>query len=520
MRRLIVTGLVVAAAVVVGVVGLGASQSQSQSSQTGTYKVALDNAFGLIKGVDVKVAGVRAGKVSDLTVRPSDDRALVTIQLNQPGFTSFRSDVFCEVRPQSLIGEYFLDCQPGHRGRVLPPGSTVPVTHTATTIPADLVGNILRRPYRERLRLIFSELGVGLASRGPDLNETIRRAVPALRETNRVLDILDHNRFVIQQLTRNADTVLFRLSGNRRNLARFVSEARDTAAVSATHRVALKSTFRKLPGFLRQLRPTLRDLGTAATRQTPALRDLRASAPQLTTFLQRLGPFAEVSRPAIRTLGSASVVGSKVAVDARPTVAQLRQFTGPAPELAQNLAIVLRHLDDRDNAVERDPRSPGGQGYTGLEALLQYPFDQALAINSFTKFSHQLTINLILSECGKYTNAKTARDDPARTKRCDQSLGPNQPGVNQNTLQSANEQDGGSLGPRDSSGSSTQSASSSSSGGQAPSASSASSGSQSADQALATLLNANPSSVSQAIGPSPVGSSGTTADLLDFLMAP
>ena len=43
----------------------------------------------------------------------------------------------------------------------------------------------MRRPYRERLRIILDELGAGVGGRSDDLNETIRRASPALRETDR-----------------------------------------------------------------------------------------------------------------------------------------------------------------------------------------------------------------------------------------------------------------------------------------------------------------------------------------------
>jgi ABC-type transporter Mla subunit MlaD len=430
MRRLAVSGLVLITAIVAAVTAAGAADGGGELR----YRVALDNAFGLIEGADIKVAGVKAGRIERLDVRPSDLRALVTVKLDEVGAQPFRSDVFCEVRPQSLIGEYFLDCLPGRFGRLLRSGATVPHTQTATTIPADLVNNVLRRPYRERLTLILNELGIGLAARGGDLNETIRRAVPALRDTEQVLRILDQNKLVIQQLTRDADQVLVRLAGNRRDVARFVEEARDTAAVSASRRVALAATFRKLPVFLRELRPTLRDLGRAATDQVPALRNLRASAPTLTLFLRRLGPFADASRPAIRTLGGASIVGRRAAANAPPFVDRLRKFTSSTPELAQNLAIVLEHLDDRDHAVEPDPDSPGGEGYTGLEALLQYPFDQTLAINVFDKRGYILKLNVLLDlqhNCSAYTDAEHAKENPERTKDCGSPLGPSQPGVNQ-----------------------------------------------------------------------------------------
>ena len=58
------------------------------------------------------------------------------------------------------------------------------------TVDIDLIGNTMREPERERLSLILNELGTGLAGRGRDLNEVIRRANPALRETDKVLEIL------------------------------------------------------------------------------------------------------------------------------------------------------------------------------------------------------------------------------------------------------------------------------------------------------------------------------------------
>ena len=47
----------------------------------------------------------------------------------------------------------------------------IPVGQTSSTIPIDLVNSVLRRPYRERLRLIVNELGTGLAGRPDDLQQ-------------------------------------------------------------------------------------------------------------------------------------------------------------------------------------------------------------------------------------------------------------------------------------------------------------------------------------------------------------
>ena len=159
--------------------------AKSDSSAVGTYRIEFDNAFGLVTGADFKVAGVRAGTIS--VDQPAsacaagdtrDCHALVTIHVTQSGFGAFRSDAFCQSRPQSLIGEYFIDCQPGQSGSALPPGSTIPVTHTQSTIPADLLQNVLRLPYRERLTLIINELGAGVAARSDDLQAALAARGP------------------------------------------------------------------------------------------------------------------------------------------------------------------------------------------------------------------------------------------------------------------------------------------------------------------------------------------------------
>jgi len=421
MTRILIT-LVLAAAVIVGIVVL--TSSGDERSNALEYRVMLDNASGLTEGADFRAAGVKVGSIKTLDLEVKTARAIATVAVARPEFGGLRADAECTVKPQSLIGEYFMDCAPGTSSRKLPAGGTVPIEQTSGTIPPDLVMNTLRKPYRQKLQIIIAELGAGFAARGGDVNETIRRAIPALRETDDVLKLLAAERRTLAQLTRDADTVVGRLDGNRRDVARFVVEARDTAEISANRREELAGTIRRLPTFQRILRPTLRDLGVAARRQTPALRDLRAAAPSLTTLLNRLGPFTDASVPAVRALGRASVTGSRAVADARGTVKTLRAVAAAAKEPVTNLRFVLENLDDRSNAVEKNPLSPGGAGFTGLEAFLQYFFTQSQAINLFDDRGYILKLNALVNECSAYTNGTTALKNPERTKRCSAALGP------------------------------------------------------------------------------------------------
>ena len=429
MKRILVT-LVLIASAAGALVAAGAGGDDDRAGQ---FTVELDNAFGIVEGGDLKIAGVRAGTVTDMRVDEKSKRALIDFEITKRGFGSLRTDAFCESRPQSLIGEYFIDCLPGTAKRELPPGSTIPVERTASTVPVDLLNNVLRRPYRERLRIILDELGAGVGGRAEDLNEAIRRLSPALRETNKTLKLLGDQNETIVQLTEDADTVIGDLADNRKDVGRWVVEAGQTATASAERRTELAAGFRKLPAFLRELRPTMAELGRTADAQVPALTDLAASAGELERFFENLKPFSESSRVNIRSLARAADTGRGAIRSAGSTVAQLSLLSKNLPELANNAAIVLEHLDNRDFATEKDPRSPGGQGYTGLEALLQYAYDQALAINTFDDNGYILKVNAFEDQCAPYQNPeslkKKEKESPGFIKECASFVGNNQPGI-------------------------------------------------------------------------------------------
>ncbi len=412
-----------------------------------TYKLEFDNAFGLVVDAQFKVAGVPAGKISSIQLDQKNYHAVVTVQVTSKGFGAFRSDATCQSRPQSLIGEYFVDCQPGQSGKPLASGATLPASHTFSTIPADLLANIMRLPQRERFTLVINELGAAVAGRSEDLQTALRRAVPALDQTDNLLNLLGNDSTTLQQLTANSDAVVTALANNSKLVQNFIVDADKAATDTATQDANLKTTLQRFPGLLEQLKPAMAKLGTAADANTPVLQNLNASAGQLKTLFTNLAPcssphtgnqcgFANESLPALQSLGQASVTGKQAVQAAAPTVALLNKFAQPVPELAQNLSIVLADLDNRDRAVEPDSRSPGGKGFTGLEALLQYVFNQEQTINTFGPFGHMLAVDAFVSQmCSPYATPSTVaanlKQYGAAYRQCYSWYGANQPGVNE-----------------------------------------------------------------------------------------
>lgn len=400
MKRILASFAVIAASATFAVLGTGASDSG------GGYQVRaiFQNAFSLVPGEDVKIAGVKVGKIDSLDVTP-DQQAAVVFTITRPGFDDFRKDAECTVRPQSLIGEKFVECvltQPHQVGQDPPPPldkiadgekgagqHLLPVSNTSRPVDIDLVNNIMRLPFRQRLGIIINEFGTGLAGRGGDLRSVIRNADPALKATDKVLKLLAGQNKVLADLAKQSDISLAPLAREKQSLQDFVDNAADVATATAEKQVAFRAQFNKLPTFLRELRPTMDRLGEFADQATPVLTNLRSVAPQVSRLIKAVGPFSSSGTAALTTLGDATVPGRKALVAAKGIVTDLRSFAKTAKPLAKGLAGLTTSL-----------KATGG-----IERLLDYLFYQVAAINGFDSFGHYLRASLLVNLCSTYATA-------------------------------------------------------------------------------------------------------------------
>jgi virulence factor Mce-like protein len=392
MRRLAAIALLVVAVPTVLAMSLGAS-----GDATG-YKVRalFDNASFVVAGEDVKVAGVEVGRVDSLDVS-EDKKAVLVLDITDKGFQPFHADAQCTVRPQSLIGERYVECDPGTDSQpelgLIPEGEEgegqrlLPLSQTSSPIDIDLVNNIMRLPIRQRFALIINEFGTGLAGRGEDLKEAIHRANPALRETDKVLAILARQNRLLADLAADSDAVIEPLAERREDVSHFVVAANETGQATAERAADMERTLERLPVFLRELDPLLRDLGAVTDASTPVLEDLETAAPDLTRFTRELGPFAQAGTPALISLGEATEIGRPALVDSLPTVRKLADF-------AENAKPVARNLDDLSASLDKTG---------GIERLMDYLLFQMTAINGFDGVSHYLRAGLITNLCSSYS---------------------------------------------------------------------------------------------------------------------
>ncbi|HSO99357.1 MAG TPA: MlaD family protein, partial [Solirubrobacteraceae bacterium] len=170
MRRIIAIVLTLAAGAAALLIILGPSAEGASSAR---FDVIFNDARGLIAGQLIKVAGARAGQIEDVVVTP-DFKARVEGTIDSR-FLPLRQDATCTIRPEGLIAENYVDCDPGTLGS--PPlraqggrPPTVPVARTTEPVSLLDLFNIFNLPTRQRFTAIVDELGIGTAGRGDDLN--------------------------------------------------------------------------------------------------------------------------------------------------------------------------------------------------------------------------------------------------------------------------------------------------------------------------------------------------------------
>jgi ABC-type transporter Mla subunit MlaD len=392
MRRLLGSLAVLAGVAVL--IGFGTGAANPRAASDYEVRAIFDNAAFAVSGEQVRIAGAPVGTITSLAVT-RHNQAVVTMTINDGAFTPWHADATCAIRPQSLIAERYIDCNPGTSSA--PPlqritsgagaGShLLPVTRTSSPIDPDIVQNISQQPVREALSVILDELGTGLAARGSDLNEVILRANPALGYTDRVFRILARQNHVLARLASDSQTVLAPLARARTSIADFVRRANSTAVATAARSAALSRSIHLLPSFLGRLRPLLADLGKLAGQGTPLMSSLGASASGLNREFTNLTPFARAARAALLRLGDTAQRSQSWLVDSEPLARQLLSLGSATKPSSRQLERLTASLDNSG----------------AIPQLMRVLFYGAQATNGFNQDGHYVRADVLVGSCTGY----------------------------------------------------------------------------------------------------------------------
>ena len=327
MRRLLALATLSCAAVVTVVLVLGAS---AEGSSTARFDVIFDDARGLIGGQLVKVAGATAGTIVNVSVTP-DFKARIEATIDSK-FFPFHQDATCIIRPQGLIAENYVDCDPGSASSpVLEPTAghppTVPVTHTTEPVSLLDLFNIFNLPTRQRLMVIIDELGIGTAARGQDFNDVLRRANPALALARQAIGILSRQKAQLATLVDATSTVASEAARHSGSLQAFLNRAANVSSITAAHRDSLSRSIKRLPGLLAAAQPALQQLDIVAVSGTPLVQQIHAAVPALNRVATDLDPFVAAAKPALVVLGRTLTRAVPELHAVTPVVRTLRGYT-------------------------------------------------------------------------------------------------------------------------------------------------------------------------------------------------
>jgi phospholipid/cholesterol/gamma-HCH transport system substrate-binding protein len=416
-KALLATGLV--AVLVVAIVLLAGGNGNSSGY---LVRAVFDSGGFMVEGEEVRVAGATVGQIESVDVTQPGEidsikdgeeqaipgKAVIVLRIDDPAFQDFRADASCLIRPQSLIGEKFVDCrptlprapgsEPAPELEEIPEGEPgegqrlLPVENNSTSVDPDLINNINRLPYAQRFRLILNELGAGLAGRGGDLEEVVERANPVLRDVNRLFGILNRQRDRLAQLASDSETILGPLSRERASVAGFFRNAGAAGEASAERGAALEASLRKFPAFLRELRGTMRELEGFSDAATPVFADLGKAAPSFTRATRALRPFSAASTVSLKSLGATGEVAGPKIRRADPVARKLRDLARTGAEPTTNLAKFLVSANKTG-------------GWDGLVDLI---YNGAAASNEFDAYGHYGRTLPVLSNCVDYVTAPTS----------------------------------------------------------------------------------------------------------------
>ena len=395
---------VAAIVVLLGAVGalltfvFGAS---AQGSGTSSFDVIFDDARGLIGGQLVKVAGAQAGTINNVVVT-SDFKARIEASIESQ-FMPFRTNATCTIRPEGLIAENYIDCNPGSPPAPILKGEngfppTVPVQNTSEPVSLLDLFNIFNVPTRERFAALISELGIGTAGEGQNFNDILRRANPALTLARQVIGILVRQKAQLATIIDATNTIASDAAGHTADVQNFLDRASALSTLTASHSSNLALAINRLPGLLTAAQPALRQLDTVAVDATPLVQQIHASVPELNQVANDLGPFVKVAKPGLVDLGAALQKAIPAIRETTPLTKTLRQYTARSLPGTKLVARLFQNLQQH--------------GFT--ENLISLFYYVAASLARFDSTSHLLSVLLIGPDngmCGNYATTPVAACD-------------------------------------------------------------------------------------------------------------
>jgi phospholipid/cholesterol/gamma-HCH transport system substrate-binding protein len=191
-------------AIVIGNISFGSTHD---------YKAEFVDATGLVKGDDVRIAGVKVGSVKDISI-VDRTRAMVTFDVQSD--TALMRSTHADIRYRNLVGQRYiaLTNEIGTTD-VLDPGSTIPVSHTSPALDLTLLFNGFKPLFQALSPSDVNELSSEIISVFQGQGGTLNGM---LAHTASITQTLANRDQVIGELISNLNSVLAHVGRRNRQL--------------------------------------------------------------------------------------------------------------------------------------------------------------------------------------------------------------------------------------------------------------------------------------------------------------
>lgn len=354
------------------------------------------DADGLRPDSDVKIGGVPGGQLTNLQVI-NYKLAKATVLLNSSA-APLGQGASAAVRPVNLLGEKYIDLNPGNLKRPLPSGSSIPASRTNSPVELDDILNILQPDVRARLGILIDEFGVAMDGRGTDFNQLLRALPPSLDQARQLVASFAADNQQLKTLITEGDQDLSAFNGSQSSLNSLVVSAANALSVTAAKRQQLAATIGQAPSALAQLRTTLSQLQGTASQLAPAADELRATAPSLTETLDRLPAFAAAAEPTLQTARRVAPALTRLGNQGTPPLTRLtgtlQQLQTFATKLNPLTAGLNRQIMPLLSVIEGWARTIAASDNIGHLFRTQATVDKYLVTDVISRYQALLTNSL------------------------------------------------------------------------------------------------------------------------------
>jgi virulence factor Mce-like protein len=351
------------------------------------YELSADfaEAVQLAESADVRISGVKVGRVT--TVELAGDRTRATIQI-EPRYAPIPRSTKAILRQKTLLGETYVELTPGDPDAgELPDGGRLPRRQVLATVELDEVTRALDPATRKDLQRFVHGLRHAADGHAGSLSDALGNLPRFSDDTDQLLTILDEQHGALRRVTRDTGTVLGALGRRQGQLSGLVVSGDRVLRTTAARDRELAEIVRILPTTLAELRPTLvqlrgvaetaapvvSELRPAARSLGPTLTDAMALAPDLEALFGDVDRVVELSRTALPALTNVVEHARPLVKILLPTLKEAYPVVEYAGLYKHEVVAMFMNLAASTQATQQG--TTGGEPLHYIRALVPFTFE-------------------------------------------------------------------------------------------------------------------------------------------------